>query len=312
MALHRLLGFRAAVPDPAAVTGFYLELGLSGNDVRGWTGSEGGATVHLDEGELRRPLSIEIGCDSEADIDAIARRLIDGGGDPRRNSTELRVNDPHAHVELIVRVADPHRPADVGELPEPNAPGHDVRLDARAPAVFGRPRPPRRLGHLVLGTPDIAATRDLLVDGLGFKVSDELPGMIAFLRCSRDHHNVALVDSPVPLLQHYSWECDDVDHVGHTATALCRADPDRHAWGLGRHFAGSNFYWYLRDPSGSFVELYSDMDRIEDDDAWETRGRTPFDFEHIANSWGPDIPLEFIEPADLATLQQGWAATTGA
>lgn len=311
MALHRLLGFRSAVPDPSAVAGFYGELGLAGDDVLGWTGSDGGATVHLDEGELRRPLSVEIGCQCEADLDTIGRRLTEGGADPRRSSSDLLVTDDHTHVQFVVRVADPHRPASSVEPPEPNAPGRHVRLDARAPGVFGQARPPRRLGHLVLGTPDVAATRDLLVDGLGLKVSDELPGIIAFLRCSPDHHNVALVQSPVPLLQHYSWECDDVDHVGHAATALCRADPDRHAWGLGRHFAGSNFYWYLRDPAGSFVELYSDMDRIEDDEAWETHGRTPFDFEHIANSWGPDIPLEFIEPADLATLQHGWS-TSGA
>ena len=183
-----------------------------------------------------------------------------------------------------------------------------VRADGRAPAVFQGARPPRRLGHLVLGSPDFAATRDLLVDGLGFRVSDEIPGIIGFYRCSPDHHNLALVESPVPLLQHYSWECDDVDHVGHTATALLRTDPERHAWGFGRHFAGSNFYWYLRDPAGSFVELYSDLDQILDDDDWEARGRTPFEFEHLANSWGPEIPLEFIVPTDLDELQAGWAA----
>jgi hypothetical protein len=55
MALHRLLGFRSAVPDPSAVAAFYGELGLTGDDVVGWTGSEGGGTVRLDEGELRRP-----------------------------------------------------------------------------------------------------------------------------------------------------------------------------------------------------------------------------------------------------------------
>jgi catechol 2,3-dioxygenase-like lactoylglutathione lyase family enzyme len=314
MALHRLLGFRAAVPDPAAVAAFYGELGLVDDGVRGWTGTEGGGAVRLDEGQLRRPLSVEIGCDTEEDVAAIASRLIEGGADPRHHVSdgEVRVHDPASHVELVVQVADRHRPAERAEPPEPNAPGRAVRLDARAPSVFGHARPPRRLGHVVIGTPDIAATRDLLVDGLGLKVSDELPGIIAFLRCSPDHHNVALVQSPVPLLQHYSWECDDVDHVGHTATALCRVDPERHAWGLGRHFAGSNFYWYLRDPSGSFLELYSDMDRIEDDEHWETSGRTPFEFEHIANSWGPDIPLEFIEPTDLAALQAGWAATAGA
>ena len=79
-------------------------------------------------------------------------------------------------------------------------------------------------------------------------------------------------------------------------------------WGIGRHFAGSNFYWYLRDPSGAFLELYSDLDQIVDDEAWEREGRTEFGFEHIANAWGPEIPLEFIEPADLADLQAGWAA----
>jgi hypothetical protein len=139
------------------------------------------------------------------------------------------------------------------------------------------------------------------------KVSDELDGIIVFLRCSSDHHNIAVVDSPVPLLQHYSWECDDIDHVGHTASALIRPEPSRHTWGLGRHFAGSNFYWYLRDPAGSYLELYSDLDQIHDDEAWEARGRTPFSVEHVANSWGPDLPLEFVVPPDLEQLQAAWA-----
>ncbi|MEZ5183799.1 MAG: VOC family protein [Acidimicrobiales bacterium] len=172
----------------------------------------------------------------------------------------------------------------------------------------GRRPAPRRLGHLVVGTPDLAATRSLLVEGLGFKVSDEIDGIISFLRCSTDHHNVALVASPVPLLQHYSWECDDLDHVGATATSVLRRDPDGHVWGIGRHFAGSNFYWYLRDPSGAFLELYSDLDQITDDEAWEREGRTEFALDRIANAWGPEIPLEFIEPADIADLQARWAA----
>ncbi|MCU0270803.1 MAG: VOC family protein [Acidimicrobiales bacterium] len=307
MALHRLLGFRTAVPDVSAVASFYDELGLVGDPVAGYAGTSGGATVQLDEGAFRRPLSVWIGCDDEGDLDAAARRLGDAGATVHRHGDEVRVVERATRVEFGLRVASRQEPDVRAEPVEPNAPGRDTRLDRRAPAVFEGPRPPRRLGHLVLGSPDLAATRDLLVDGLGLKVSDELPGIIAFLRCSTDHHNVALVDAPVPLLQHYSWECDDVDHVGHSATALLRADPTRHAWGLGRHFAGSNFYWYLRDPSGAFVELYADMDQIHDDDAWEASGRTPFDLGHIANSWGPEIPLEFVVPSDLDALQQAWA-----
>ena len=237
----------------------------------------------------------------------MARRLTDGGAAPVVADSEVRVVDPASRVELVVRVAEPAPAPAPASLVVPNAPGATVRVDERAPAVFAGPRPPRRLGHLVIGTPAIGETRDLLVQGVGLKLSDEIDGLIAFLRCSPDHHNVALVDSPVPLLQHYSWECDDIDHVGHSASALLRPDPSRHTWGLGRHFAGSNFYWYLRDPAGSYLELYSDLDQILDDEAWERRGRTPFDFEHVANSWGPNLPLEFIVPPDLDQLQAAWA-----
>ncbi len=307
MGLHRLLGLKVAVPNPDALAAFYGELGLLGDPTCGFTGTEGGASVTVEEGAFRRLARVELGCAAAEDIDSTARRLTDGGASAVVADGELSVVDPVSRVEFVVRVADA-LPAESPAAPVvPNAPGATVRVDERAPAVFAGPRPPRRLGHLVIGSPAIGDTRDFLVDGLGLKVSDELEGIIAFLRCSPDHHNVALVESPVPLLQHYSWECDDIDHVGHTASALLRPDPSRHTWGLGRHFAGSNFYWYLRDPAGSYLELYSDLDQIHDDDAWEQKGRTPFDVEHVANSWGPDLPLEFVLPPDLDQLQTAWA-----
>ena len=307
MALHRLLGFTTAVPDPEALATFFGELGLAGSPTSGFEGSDGGSAVVVDEGDFRRLVRIEFGCAEPEDVAHVARRLLDGGATPSLSEEEVRVVDAASRVELVVRVVGMVPAATPSSLVVPNSPGATVRPDRRAPAVFAGPRAPRRLGHLVLGTPDLRGTRDLLVQGLGLKVSDELDGIIAFLRCSPDHHNVALVESPVPLLQHYSWECDDIDHVGHSATSLLRPDPNRHTWGLGRHFAGSNFYWYLRDPAGSFLELYSDLDQILDDEAWERRGRTPFDLEHVANSWGPNLPLEFIVPPDLAELQAAWA-----
>jgi hypothetical protein len=307
MGLHRLLGFTTAVPDPEGLASFYAEAGIGGSPSGGYAGADGGARVRLDEGPFRRLLEVEIGCRDERDLDDIAGRLRAGGGEPTRSSGAVSLFEPTSHVTVTVRVAPEETAAPPTTVTVPNAPGSVVRRNERAPAVLQGARAPRHLGHLVIGCPDLAATRDLLVDGFGLKVSDEIPGVIGFLRCSTEHHNVALVESPVPLLQHYSWECDDVDHVGHLATALLRTDPGRQSWGLGRHFAGSNFYWYLRDPSGSFVEFYSDMDHIDDDDAWESLGRTPFEFEHIANSWGPDLPLEFLEPADLDDLTAAWS-----
>lgn len=307
MGLHRLLGFTAAVPDPGGLAAFFGELGLAHDPTTGFTGTDGGAGVLVEDGDFRRLVRVEFGCEGPADINAVARRLADGGGTPVVGDDEVRMLDPASRVELVVRVAGPAPVPRPTPLVVPNAPGATVRADARAPAVFAAARPPRRLGHLVIGTPALGETRDLLVHGIGLKLSDEIGGVITFLRCSPDHHNVALVESPVPLLQHYSWECDDIDHVGHSASALLRPDPSRHTWGLGRHFAGSNFYWYLRDPAGSYLELYSDLDQILDDEAWERRGRTPLAFEHVANSWGPDLPLEFIVPPDLDHLQAAWA-----
>ena len=308
MSLHRLLGFRAAVADPAALDAYYAELGLTGDASSGYTGSDGGAVVIIDEAPFRRLIAVDIGCDDDRDLDAVQQRLEARGACPTRESESVSVLDAASRVQITVRVAEPEAAIPpVDHLVAANAPGAIVRINERAPAVFGAPRPPRRLGHLVIGTPDLRATRDLLVDGIGCKVSDEFDGIIHFLRCSTEHHNIGLVHSPVPILQHYSWECDDVDHVGYTATALYRSDPNRHAWGMGRHFAGSNFYWYLRDPSGSFLELYSDLDRITDDAAWEARGRTPMSLEHTVNAWGPNLPTEFVEPHDLAALVAGWA-----
>jgi len=307
VSLHRLLGFRTAVPDPSALAAYYGELGLSGDAGSGFTGSDGGAMVVVDEGPFRRLISVDIGCEDERDLDAVEARLEAGGGPPRRDDDSVSVVDPASRVLLTVRVAEPEAPLAPTALVTPNAPGSVVRRDERAPATLDRPRPPRRLGHLVIGSPDLVATRNLLVDGLGCKVSDEVAGIIGFLRCSTEHHNIGLVHSPVPILQHYSWECDDVDHLGHTAAALYRADPNRHAWGFGRHFAGSNFYWYLRDPAGSFLELFSDLDRIDDDEAWAANTK-PLDVDHIANVWGPNLPTEFIEPADLRELEAAWEA----
>jgi catechol-2,3-dioxygenase len=152
----------------------------------------------------------------------------------------------------------------------------------------------------VIGTPDAEASRHFFVDGIGFKVSDQVEGVAAFLRCSTDHHNLLIQQSPVAFLHHTSWQVDDVDEVGRGAVRMLEGHPERHVWGLGRHFIGSNFFWYLRDPAGTFSEYYSDLDIITDDQLW-----TPGTWEPSLRSlyaWGPDVPASMLEPEDLAEL----------
>src|SRR2546430_17092077 len=58
-------------------------------------------------------------------------------------------------------------------------------------------------------------------------------------------------------------------------------------WGLGRHVIGSNFFYYLRDPWGSFAEYFHDLDYIPQQCAWEPRD---FPEAEALHPWGPPVP----------------------
>src|SRR5580765_7952490 len=105
MSLHRLLGFRAAVADPAALDAYYAELGLTGDASSGYTGSDGGAVVRIDEAPFRRLVSVDIGCHDERDLDAVEKRLEARGAAPRREPTSVSVLDGSSRVQITVRVA---------------------------------------------------------------------------------------------------------------------------------------------------------------------------------------------------------------
>ena len=154
----------------------------------------------------------------------------------------------------------------------------------------------------MIGSTDQVATQRFFTDGLGFKVSDTVPSLAAFLRCSSDHHNVLVQQAPLNFLHHTSWQVDDVDEIGRGATAMLQDHPDRHVWGLGRHHIGSNFFWYLKDPAGNFSEYYSDIDCIVDEALWKPG---IWDDARALYNWGPPPPPSFLMPDDLAALMTG-------
>ena len=89
----------------------------------------------------------------------------------------------------------------------------------------------------------------------------------------------------------------DVDEIGRGAAQVLAADPGRHVWGLGRHWIGSNNFWYLRDPAGNFAEYHSDLDVIDDDAVWEPGAIADL---RALYAWAPPVPPEFILPNDIA------------
>ncbi|MEV4170448.1 VOC family protein [Nonomuraea sp. NPDC049709] len=299
MTLHRLTRITIGVPNVAETAAYYADFGLLATGEHTFATADGGEQLHLVHAPTRRLVELGVGVDDADDLGRI------GAGLARLDlalDADGRVTDPGTKVRVQVSVAERiARPAEPS--PVYNGPGRADRVDARAPGVLReQPVRPRKLGHVVLGSTDQEASRRFFTEGLGFKVSDEVPGIAAFLRCSTDHHNVLVQPAPIPYLHHTSWEVEDVDEIGRGAHRMLEGHPERHVWGLGRHHIGSNFFWYLKDPAGNFSEYYSDLDCIVDEAIWEPE---VFHDMRILYNWGPPVPPSFIEPEDLAALMAG-------
>jgi catechol 2,3-dioxygenase-like lactoylglutathione lyase family enzyme len=307
MALHGLSDVTLGVPDVEAAKGFYREFGLTEGAAGRLATTDGGDQLAVVHRPYRQLVSYTIAAEDPDDIGRIARAAAAHGGLEVTHDADGSISIPDPVMGTTVRVAI--RPRIVQERREPvllNSVGNSARTRAgvdRAPGIFSSgPAQPRRLGHVLYGTPDIEASRKFLTEVLGFKVSDESGGFIAFLRCSTDHHNVGIAAAPIPFLHHTSWQVDDVDAIGNGAQHLLSSpsgDPSRSVWGLGRHFLGSNFFWYFRDPCGNYAEYFSDLDQIEDDAKWTAQDWDP---SKSLNAWGPPVPSDFVPPADIEEL----------
>lgn len=302
MALHRLTQLTVGVPDVEAARGFYRSFGLTehtGEPGR-FSTADGGEQLRLVRAARRGLVVLGLGVDDPDDLDRVEQQVaaFGQGATAAREGEVLVLTEPVADLRIEVAVA----PRVDGSGPGTGAAGlaEVARLDDRAEPL-GRHGPvrPRRLSHVVLGCTDAATTQRFFTDALGFKVSDRIGDMAAFLRCSTDHHNVLIQHAPLRFLHHTSWLVDDVDEIGRGAKSLLDEDPTRHVWGLGRHFIGSNFFWYLKDPAGNFAEYSCDLDVIVDDERWEPG---VFEDERALYAWGPPVPGEFLAPDDVVAL----------
>lgn len=310
MALHRLTHVVMGVPDVAAVTEFYTDFGLVPGPGGGLSTADGGEQLRIVAAPTRRVVEIGVGTDDPDDVARVRSRLDRMEIAHHGADDWLTAVDEGSGVRVRLAVAGRITTAPA-PLPEYNTPGNPRRGTSRADGVLRNSRVrPRKLGHVVLGSVDQARSQAFFVEGLGFKVSDQVIGRAAFLRCSTDHHNVLIQNSPARFLHHTSWQVDDVDEVGRGATEMLHKDPGRHVWGLGRHHIGSNFFWYLRDPSGNFAEYYSDLDCILEDQLWEATVFEAWDPASFSGrvglyNWGPPPPPSFLKPEDLAALMAG-------
>ena len=306
MALNGLLDVELSVPDPAALGAFWEQYGL----LRASDGVYGTADrpvqLRVAESDHRHLSRLHLSCEHERDLAEIAGRLAAIGVDATVTDTTLRCVDPVLGHEVVIDIGAPARLSD--HVPtDTNRPGRHQRLGARTAAPDTAGPPPRRLGHVVFGSPRIEDTVAFYIDALGYRISDQTANRYAtFCRVESDHHNLLIHRAPVGHLNHYALEMDDIEAIGRTGTRMVRDGRATSVTGLGRHYLGSNVFWYLRDPAGNMFELFCDMDQIDDDDAWATGpGRRDWGADGAPppfSVWGPDEPSDFFRQPDLAQI----------
>ena len=281
MSLHGLLSVTIGVPNVEETAAYYTDFGLAPAAGSWFSTVDGGPQLRIVPAPTRRLVELHVAADDTDDLERAATNLALLGLGGQLSGASLATTEPVTGTRVYLDVA-PRVHQDPPTVTVYNGPGRFDRTDYRATKAF-------------------------FVDGLGFKISDRIKDMGAFMRCSTDHHNMLVLSAPVNFLHHTAWQVDDIDDVGRGAYAMLEGRPERHVWGLGRHFAGSNFFWYLKDPAGNFCEYYSDMDCIVDDQLW-----TPEDLEGARGlfAWGPPPPPSFLEPEDLAALMTGAHAAT--
>jgi hypothetical protein len=129
-------------------------------------------------------------------------------------------------------------------------------------------------------------------DVLGLKLSDHSGEGIAFMhgRHGSDHHLIALAKSEAGGLHHSSWDVGSIHEVG-LGSEIMRDKGFMRGWGVGRHVLGSNYFYYVQDPWGSFCEYSFDIDFCPADKDWQAADHPPEDSFYV---WGPTPPADFV------------------
>ncbi len=148
---------------------------------------------------------------------------------------------------------------------------------------------PRKLSHVVIDTPDIGVLKSFYVKYFRLRLSDWLEDRMCFMRCSDDHHSLAIAHSATAGLNHVSFEMRDIDEYMRGTGRMTR-EGHSPLWGPGRHSSGDNVYSYFAGPDNFVVEYTTALEKIPDEDAWVPRV-WPASGEY-ADRWGTAGPGE--------------------
>lgn len=302
LGVHSLDQFGLAVPDLEEAARFFGDFGLAlrerPNGLQLHTAGNEHGWVSLSEGPRKALQFLSFGTFAD-DLDRFRERLAKLGIE--------RIDPPHGvesnglwfrdcdGMPIEIKVAEkrsPDAPADFRHAPPLSSPtvGSPSR-NSPFRGTVGRVRP-ERLAHMLVFTRDVGRSVAFYRDVLGLRLSDEVPGAVAFLHAvhGSDHHIVAFAKSDAPGLHHSSWYVGSVQDMGQGASYMAERGY-RQGWGLGRHVLGSNFFQYIRDPWGSYAEYSGGADYIAADADWAGEAQAEEDGFYL---WGPSPPEDFV------------------
>jgi catechol 2,3-dioxygenase len=263
--VSRLAHVALSVPDVDAATAFYADVfGLAvadeGPERRFLAGGRSRTfELALSEGETGLD-HLAFSVRGPGALDEARRRLSDAGVETTGTEPEpgiaagLAFALPTGHAMELVVEADP-----VAFL-----------LPAQAAAHHHRGAGPVPIEHVTLHAYDIRANAELLVEHLGFRISESIrpPGAPrwrnTFLRAGQMHHDLGMIptDEDRPGLHHFCFEVPSVAELVKMSDALASRGIALDA-SVGRHVSGSNVFLYFKDPFGTRVEVNAEMARVD-------------------------------------------------
>ena len=121
---------------------------------------------------------------------------------------------------------------------------------------------PSKLSHVVLNSAKIDQQTSFFIDVLGFQRSDTTD-MMEFVRCSRDHHSIAMARGNGPTLNHMAYEVESIDGLMRGAGRM-KKHGFNVEWGIGRHGPGDNVFGYFVEPNGFVVEYTAEVQQVDE------------------------------------------------
>ncbi len=246
-----------------------------------------GFALVLERADTPRCAKLTLEAGGGSDLPALEKALRARGLSP------VASRDPAPGIGQALSITDPD-----GMVVEVALP---AKLSERAITTTGIAV--EKLGHVAFNVGDVQRSVDFYTQILGFRVSDWQGDFFAFLRCCTDHHNVNFLPGAQRKMHHAAYELTDWDHVKRACDDLAR-HRIRLIWGPLRHGVGHNISIYHRDPDGHIVEMFTEMDRMTNEELgyfdprpWhEDRPQRPKVWEpcvETSNMWGIPTPQAF-------------------